>query len=317
MRALILARAQGLCELCGLADAVNVHHIRYPKAYPNDHPDNLLALCRECHRKQHGIRTMPSIDTYKEMELPALNGEDVSVLVVGDRVYLHPVTALDGMRVPPGKIHAWMLSRLPAWADGMTVSWDSGGEWRAEIKGQTVYRLQVYLKGFEWYERGNLDLIEMISRRQPPPIGKKEDYEFLRRLEVIKQWVWSTAEKALRGEMERARPGGKPINQLRAMFKVIDDHQHSIDDHEQRLLSVESKGGDPDEFITARDGCVELGKDPGRLVRGRINLETEVGNKLSDEQKGPERRQRLSGASVIVTVNTYQRAAVHAVVSEF
>ena len=56
LRKLVLDRASGQCELCGVRPPQDVHHIRYPKRFDDDHPDNLLALCGKCHEKQHGIR---------------------------------------------------------------------------------------------------------------------------------------------------------------------------------------------------------------------------------------------------------------------
>jgi hypothetical protein len=52
----VMYRAKGICELCGNISATAVHHVKYPKVFSEDHPDNLLALCKPCHEKQHGIR---------------------------------------------------------------------------------------------------------------------------------------------------------------------------------------------------------------------------------------------------------------------
>lgn len=52
----VMYRAKGICELCGKTCATEVHHVKYPKMFSEDHPDNLLALCQPCHDKQHGIR---------------------------------------------------------------------------------------------------------------------------------------------------------------------------------------------------------------------------------------------------------------------
>ena len=44
-----------LCEICG-AEAVDIHHVKFrshcTEAEKND-PDDLIAVCRECHRKFH------------------------------------------------------------------------------------------------------------------------------------------------------------------------------------------------------------------------------------------------------------------------
>ncbi len=56
LRELAMERAKGVCELCRQETATAVHHVKYPKQFQDDHPDNLLALCDGCHEKQHGIR---------------------------------------------------------------------------------------------------------------------------------------------------------------------------------------------------------------------------------------------------------------------
>lgn len=56
IRNLVMDRSRGTCELCRQEPASQVHHVRYPKMFSQDHPDNLLALCDRCHSMQHGIR---------------------------------------------------------------------------------------------------------------------------------------------------------------------------------------------------------------------------------------------------------------------
>lgn len=55
LRAQAYDRAGGQCELCG-GKAAAAHHIKYPKDYREDAPQNLLVVCELCHRKLHGIR---------------------------------------------------------------------------------------------------------------------------------------------------------------------------------------------------------------------------------------------------------------------
>jgi hypothetical protein len=44
-------RSQGICERCNWNDVTEVHHKSYP---PVDTPDNLIAVCHQCHCKIHG-----------------------------------------------------------------------------------------------------------------------------------------------------------------------------------------------------------------------------------------------------------------------
>ena len=55
LRAKALDRANGQCEFCGDV-GMAVHHVRYPKAFKDDHVDNLVVVCKDCHELSHGIR---------------------------------------------------------------------------------------------------------------------------------------------------------------------------------------------------------------------------------------------------------------------
>jgi len=67
-----IKKVGGLCEEClkcgKIAPAEEVHHIKHispdnindPNITLN--PDNLIALCRECHRKAHGNQKRYTID---------------------------------------------------------------------------------------------------------------------------------------------------------------------------------------------------------------------------------------------------------------
>ena len=54
IRATVFDRAAGTCERCKARPPRDAHHVRYPRWGTFDVPDNLLALCRECHCEIHG-----------------------------------------------------------------------------------------------------------------------------------------------------------------------------------------------------------------------------------------------------------------------
>lgn len=47
----IRKRYSWICQLCGKKRSADVHHIDWDKM--NNHPDNLIVLCRSCHSKHH------------------------------------------------------------------------------------------------------------------------------------------------------------------------------------------------------------------------------------------------------------------------
>ena len=48
------------CQVCG-AEAVDIHHVIYKSQGGKDVPDNLIALCKYHHDKEHGLRRINAI----------------------------------------------------------------------------------------------------------------------------------------------------------------------------------------------------------------------------------------------------------------
>lgn len=51
-RRLVLHRARWLCEDCGKFATLEMHHRHY-ETVGNEKPEDLAALCRECHKARH------------------------------------------------------------------------------------------------------------------------------------------------------------------------------------------------------------------------------------------------------------------------
>lgn len=52
------ARLYGACERCGERRAIDVHHLSYVRLGA-EWPEDLLAVCRECHAELHGLPPSP------------------------------------------------------------------------------------------------------------------------------------------------------------------------------------------------------------------------------------------------------------------
>lgn len=52
IRAKALKRANNHCQLCGSKYRLQVHHNNYKHLW-HEHPDDLIVLCDNCHRKFH------------------------------------------------------------------------------------------------------------------------------------------------------------------------------------------------------------------------------------------------------------------------
>ena len=55
LRQKAIDRDDGKCIFCNRTFR-EVHHVKYPKRFKEDHVDNLLVVCEKCHRRLHGIR---------------------------------------------------------------------------------------------------------------------------------------------------------------------------------------------------------------------------------------------------------------------
>jgi 5-methylcytosine-specific restriction endonuclease McrA len=50
----VMQQAGYRCERCGLPWGLQVHHVTYERL-GNELPEDLACLCRDCHRKLHGL----------------------------------------------------------------------------------------------------------------------------------------------------------------------------------------------------------------------------------------------------------------------
>jgi hypothetical protein len=54
VKALVMSRAGGKCEVCHARPPYTTHHRIYPAWGTFDVPENLLAVCHPCHCRIHG-----------------------------------------------------------------------------------------------------------------------------------------------------------------------------------------------------------------------------------------------------------------------
>lgn len=52
-RTSVLVRAGGWCEQCGARRPLEVHHLTYLRLTREDPEKDLMALCRDCHQREH------------------------------------------------------------------------------------------------------------------------------------------------------------------------------------------------------------------------------------------------------------------------
>lgn len=53
IRGQVMERASGVCEMCGKRKPTEVHHKIYPPWGEFDVPENMIAICHQCHCEIH------------------------------------------------------------------------------------------------------------------------------------------------------------------------------------------------------------------------------------------------------------------------
>ena len=54
-RHLVLLRSGGRCEICRNSHSIQVHHKQYPRVFGKEKLSDLIALCKWCHAREHGL----------------------------------------------------------------------------------------------------------------------------------------------------------------------------------------------------------------------------------------------------------------------
>jgi 5-methylcytosine-specific restriction endonuclease McrA len=54
LRRQVLERDGWRCQVCGSSAELQVHHLQRRSKLGGDQNENLIVLCAECHRRQHG-----------------------------------------------------------------------------------------------------------------------------------------------------------------------------------------------------------------------------------------------------------------------
>ncbi|PKN11890.1 MAG: hypothetical protein CVU69_10465 [Deltaproteobacteria bacterium HGW-Deltaproteobacteria-4] len=321
VRAQIRERAQGKCELCG-AVMRDVHHVTYAKRWSGEHPDNLLATCRQCHHKLHGIRDVKEITNFTLEKFQGSRGQSIQV-AVDERgwVYATPEKWAEAIGLPDSR-KVLFFSGLPWYAEVLEGE-HAGGQWRAIIQGKEVYRWHVVEEGIDIFYNENIKYRNMSS----PPLSERVSFDFFHRIRLLKHWGRNLQEEAIAKSIRRmAAPVKDDVSALadaisRSIGPHLGDHKRHLEDHEGRINKLEEESKtkkDPEEFITVREACLELCTDPEQLVSGKRNLQNMTGEFLSKRgaDKGLPRACRPSGSSVITQVNTWRRSELYEAIEE-
>lgn len=322
VRSQIRERAQGKCELCG-AEMRDVHHVTYAKRSSGEHPDNLLAVCRQCHDKVHGIRDMKEINTYTLEKFRGYTGQPIQVAVDEHGwVYATPERWAEAIRLPDCR-RVEFFSKLP-WYAQVLEGEHAGGQWRATIQAKEVYRWHVVEEAIDTFYHENTKYRSMGS----PPLGERKSFDFFHSIRILKHWGRNLQEEAIANRVRKmAAPVNDSVSALadaisRSIGPHLGEHRQRLENHEGRITKLEENSiqlkKDLDDFITVREACLELCADPEQLILGKRNLQNVVGEIMAKRcaEKGLPRAFRPSGSSAITHVNTWRRSEVYEAIEE-
>jgi hypothetical protein len=225
-------------------------------------------------------------------------------------------------------------SPLFVWADVEAAVFREGHERRGAERGRGAIKEQMR-EVRHWELKDGVDyLTEQGVLRwaniYPRPSVWRDDHILWR----LSDWAEDMCKNIREGkvaivQMTEARGDPHP-----AMFQAIEGllarariaHETNARQDEQiagldtRLVAIETSPQvtrDVNEFITIRQGCMELAVDPDELVDGRLGLAAVVGNRMAELARegritrGDDRPYRLPDSKKIVDVATYERRYVH------
>jgi len=322
LRAMALHSTDGKCTFCG-QPATDVHHVKYPKQFGDEHPENLLAVCRACHNKSHGVKAMKHLQVITSGKAVSPFGSSFNYIVGAGGIYASAESWVRALKVIESQ-RAWFVARLAQIA--IVEAGLDGEPMSAGHEGREVYRYHVAVLAIESYQE-QYRAEQQTGRRHPDQRQRDEFYERARRL---KMWVITESEKNLRALVsERAESaGGITENVLRdalsqlaaAVAPTLRAHGEQLSAH-HLVIKALPQMRDRAEYITTDQGIAELGYVASEYVPGaaaRIPLSNAVGRWLSDNQKerGPQRVKRLDGSPIDVRVNTWRRGDVYDAIAE-
>lgn len=325
-----LERTSGFCQFCG-DFATQVHHVKYPKRFGEEHPHSLIPVCDRCHNISHGIQNMDALPDATVMNELVPNGMRLKYLLSDGRVYATAQSWSKALQVP----EAMLVQFETGLARTALIHKDmAGGLLAMEYQGKTVYRWPVVarqLRHFdrEWYKTGY---------KSRSIIEQKEIEKFHNNYERLVDWGYDLQERALSSLLNAkavasvsvATPSTSvtPENLIEAMKQAVAPRLQAHDDklHAHDVVISEIKEAvptlrDQKQFITVRQAISEQGRDPASMPlypKSKENLSGLAGQQLKSKraEQGPREVMRVDGQSRSTEVNTYRRSVIYAVLDE-
>jgi len=292
LRAEAMTRANGKCEMCGDIGK-HTHHVQYPKQFKDDALHNLVVLCPSCHARSHGMRAEK-----KAFNIVTIDGAKAAFKYRQIDHAGEPWMAIDDVKyaLESESILAGSRAAESAWYQVNKELEENPDEYfDCEIESDGVYKLRRFVN--------ELGIARVVWAYPNSESAKRVRQHFRKLLKADRE--------RRRGELVTTRGDASVADVISKNLAPYFGHiNHRIEQIEYAMPTMR----DPDEFITARNGIFEQGRDPSMLgPAGRRNLEEWVGAHLKQNaaEIGPKRSIRLGGIAKDVSVNTYRRKDIY------
>jgi hypothetical protein len=330
LRGAALDWSRGKCDFCGEL-AEQVHHVRYPKTFGDERPSDVVSVCRRCHELSHGRQPMQELTNAETYRVIAACGKAFPHLVSDEgkvwSTFDHWCTSL--------QIPSFLRKRFEIQLE--TAARDeehAGNVCQARYQDKTVFRWHAAMRAMEQFEHAYHaeQFRDLKSRRWTD--DERDAMEVVHKhYRALVRWGQDLQEQAFAAKLTQAREAAK--SQAVSPQMLLDAIKHAVAPrlhaHDQKIAEHDIVIGaikeaapflqDQDEFITLRQGAVELGKDPTMMPnfpRTKETLSGLAGRLLKERgaRTGTPVAARLEGSSVTAEMNTYRRADVYATLRE-
>lgn len=306
-REAVRLRALGRCEFCGAAMA-HVHHVRYPKRLGTEPLSDLIAVCKTCHDKSHGVRSMELeiVPDARPMEVAPPTGVRIVVCAsINGNAYATVDAWAEALKVAPRRMVGFrnMIELL------LSTNKVPGSLPQAKYNGTRVVSWQVIAEALRGVDRK----YHGIEGGYPKQYGMTADewrdmVEFVKRIDALMRWGWDMQSQAIAGRMTNAQAAPAAVPD--SLWKLMEQLGSHTLDHKGRIERIESITiRRADEPVTVQEALFELALDSATIVRGRLNLGQCAGMDLakSGAQPAGKKMRRLDGCSVDAEVRLWRR----------
>lgn len=302
----------GLCAHCG-APVQAVHHVRYPKKFGDDCPQNTIPVCDRCHGLAHGNPPMKKLSVVRRMrELTPIGTEFLYLIAEG---------------VPWGTAESWCAAmRFPAIGLLKTLLFSAcrhienlGQVATAEYESRTVYRWSTMAQAM----RAADSAYKAHGFRKHEFNASPAAFdEWMRNYDALFLWGTGLQERALAAEAQSLRTASPAMTVSEAVGQALVAIQAAQEQQGVRLDGIERQlHRDLAEFLTAKQALREKGIDEAVMPLAPEDRRTWsglLGSILTKKQcaRGPSALVRLDGCAIHAEVNTWLRGDAYGGISE-